>query len=104
MNDLPQNELLSAYLDGELTAAEQADVERLLAANPAARQLLDELPATQAEALTLHCVLGFTVEEAAEVSNVPANTLRGRLITAKALLRRKLAEDPELSELLSGVS
>jgi RNA polymerase sigma-70 factor, ECF subfamily len=68
------------------------------------RQLLDELPATQAEALTMHCVLGLTVEEAAEVSNVPANTLRGRLITAKALLRRKLTEDPELSELLSGVS
>jgi hypothetical protein len=45
MNNLPQNELLSAYLDGELTAAEQADVERLLAANPAARQLLDELRA-----------------------------------------------------------
>jgi hypothetical protein len=43
MKDLPQNELLSAYLDGELTAAEQADVERLLAASPAARQLLDEL-------------------------------------------------------------
>ena len=43
MNDLPQNELLSAYLDGELTAAEQAEVERLLATDPAARQLLDEL-------------------------------------------------------------
>ncbi len=43
MNDLPENELLSAYLDGELTAAERAEVERLLAANPAARQLLDEL-------------------------------------------------------------
>lgn len=43
MKDLPQNELLSAYLDGELTAAEQADVEQLLAANPAARRLLDEL-------------------------------------------------------------
>ena len=43
MNDLPQNELFSAYLDGELTAAEQAEVERLLATSPAARQLLDEL-------------------------------------------------------------
>ena len=43
MNDFPENELLSAYLDGELTAAERAEVERLLAANPAARQLLDEL-------------------------------------------------------------
>ena len=48
MNDLPQNELFSAYLDGELTAAEQAEIERLLATNPAARQLLDELRALSA--------------------------------------------------------
>jgi len=45
MNDLPDNELFSAYLDGELTAAEQAQVEQLLASSPAARQLLDELRA-----------------------------------------------------------
>jgi len=43
MNDPLKNELLSAYLDGELSAAEQAEVERLLAANPEARKLLDEL-------------------------------------------------------------
>jgi negative regulator of sigma E activity len=43
MNNLSQNELLSAYLDGELNAAETAEVERLLATNPAARRLLDEL-------------------------------------------------------------
>jgi hypothetical protein len=48
MNDLPENELLSAYLDGELSAAERAEVERLLAASPAARQLLDELRAVSA--------------------------------------------------------
>jgi len=41
-------ELLSAYLDGELTAAEQARVERLLAENPKAKQLLDELRALSA--------------------------------------------------------
>jgi len=45
MNNVPENELLSAYLDGELTAEEQAQVERLLAANPEARQLVDELRA-----------------------------------------------------------
>ena len=45
MHDLRQNELLSAYLDGELTAAEQAEMEQLLATSPAARQLLDELRA-----------------------------------------------------------
>jgi hypothetical protein len=48
MNHLPQNELLSAYLDGELTADEQAEVERLLASSPAARQLLDDLRAVSA--------------------------------------------------------
>ena len=45
MNPVPENELLSAYLDGELTADEQAQVEQLLATNPAARQLVDELRA-----------------------------------------------------------
>ncbi len=33
----PHDELLSAYLDGELSPAEQAEVERLLASDPAAR-------------------------------------------------------------------
>jgi anti-sigma factor RsiW len=45
MNDLKQNELFSAYLDGELNADEQAEMERLLATSPAAWQLLDELRA-----------------------------------------------------------
>ena len=44
----PDNELLSAYLDGEVTADEQAEVERLLAASPEARRLLDELRALSA--------------------------------------------------------
>ncbi len=45
MDKVPQSELLSAYLDGELTAAERAQVEQLLAADPAARQLLEEFRA-----------------------------------------------------------
>jgi RNA polymerase sigma-70 factor, ECF subfamily len=68
------------------------------------RRLLDELPATQAEALIMHCVLGWTVEEAAETIGVPANTLRSRLMTARTVLRKKLSEDPELWDLLVGVS
>lgn len=43
MNHLPHPELFSAYLDGELTAEEEAQVEHLLADSPAARQLLEEL-------------------------------------------------------------
>jgi len=45
MKDVPENELLSAYLDGELTADEQAEVQRLLVESPAAGQLLDDLRA-----------------------------------------------------------
>jgi len=45
MMNVPENELFSAYLDGELTGADQAKVEQILATSPAARQLLDELRA-----------------------------------------------------------
>lgn len=43
MLDLPENELFSAYIDGELTADEQAEVEQILNDNPEAQQLVDEL-------------------------------------------------------------
>ena len=43
--DPQDEERLSAYLDGELSSDEQARVEQLLAEEPAARQLLDELRA-----------------------------------------------------------
>jgi hypothetical protein len=45
MNDVPEYELLSAYLDGELTAEEQVQVEQLLASDPVARQVLSDLRA-----------------------------------------------------------
>jgi hypothetical protein len=45
MNDVPDTELFSAYLDGELTADEQVRVEQFLAASLEARQLLEELRA-----------------------------------------------------------
>jgi hypothetical protein len=45
MKDVPENDLFSAYLDGELAAEEQVRVERLVAANPAARKLMDEFRA-----------------------------------------------------------
>lgn len=41
MNDKPNNSLISAYHDGELTAAERAEAERLLASSPEARAELE---------------------------------------------------------------
>jgi RNA polymerase sigma-70 factor (ECF subfamily) len=68
------------------------------------RQLLDELPAVQSEVLALHCVLGFTVAETAAATSVPLNTVRSRLLAAKASLRDRLSEDHELWELVRGAS
>lgn len=43
MLNLPENELFSGYIDGELTAEEQAQVEEILSSSPEARQLVDDL-------------------------------------------------------------
>jgi len=60
MKNVPENELFSAYLDGELTAAEQAQVEQLLATSTAARQLLEELRTLSA---TLQDMPSYQAEE-----------------------------------------
>ncbi len=45
MNEVPDTELFSAYVDGELTADDQTRVEQILATSPEARQLVEELRA-----------------------------------------------------------
>jgi len=66
------------------------------------RQLLDELPDVIAEALASHFILGYTVDEIAASSSVPANTVWSRLRLGKQALRRKLERDAELAEMLGG--
>ena len=53
MTNLEREELLSAYLDGEVTADERARVERWLAESSELRQLRDELVAMRAEIQSL---------------------------------------------------
>jgi len=67
------------------------------------RQLLDELPDVIAEALASHFILGYTVDEIAATSSVPANTVWSRLRLGKQALRRKLERDAELAEMLRGL-
>ena len=56
--------------------------------------LIDELPKVQAEAVVMRMVLGYSVEEIAEATQVPVNTSKSRLRVAKEYLRRRLDGQP----------
>jgi RNA polymerase sigma-70 factor (ECF subfamily) len=64
------------------------------------RRLLDELPEAQAETVALRFILDCSLQETAEATGVPVNTVRSRIRVAKESLRRRLEEDPELREML----
>jgi RNA polymerase sigma-70 factor (ECF subfamily) len=64
------------------------------------RELVMTLPEAQAEALALHCVLGFTVSEIAETAGLPVETVRSRLRLAKSALRVRAEANPKLASLL----
>jgi RNA polymerase sigma factor (sigma-70 family) len=68
------------------------------------RRLLDELPATQAEALTLRVVFGHGLGEIATMTGAPINTVRSRLRLAKEALRQRIEADPSASELFGRAS
>lgn len=62
------------------------------------RKLLSEIPPEQAEALALRTMLGWTLEEIAQASGAPVNTVRSRLRLAKEALRRAVEGNPALAE------
>ncbi len=64
------------------------------------RALLDELPAAQAETLALRVVLGCSLQEVADATGVPVNTVRSRMRLTKEALRRRIEADPDLLEML----
>ena len=65
------------------------------ATNDLVRAAIDELPSPQAEALVMRVVFGYSVEEIAAEANAPVNTVRSRLLLAKAALRRRLGNPNE---------
>ncbi|HEX6764239.1 MAG TPA: sigma-70 family RNA polymerase sigma factor [Polyangiaceae bacterium] len=64
------------------------------------RELVATLPEAQAEALAMHCVLGFTVNEIAETAGLPVETVRSRLRLAKHALRARAEATPRLAGLV----
>jgi RNA polymerase sigma-70 factor, ECF subfamily len=64
------------------------------------RGLLDGLPEEQAEVLVLRIMLGWALKDIATTSGAPLNTVRSRLRLAKEALRRRIADDPVLTEAL----
>jgi RNA polymerase sigma factor (sigma-70 family) len=63
------------------------------------RKVLDSLPDVIAQALALHFILGHTVDEIAEATSSPANTIWSRLRLGKQALRKILSENSDLKEL-----
>jgi RNA polymerase sigma-70 factor (ECF subfamily) len=61
--------------------------------------VLDSLPDVIAQALALHFILGHTVDEIAEATSSPPNTIWSRLRLGKQALRRILSENADLREL-----
>lgn len=62
------------------------------------RKVLDSLPDVIAQALALHFVLGYTVDEIATATSSPPNTIWSRLRLGKQALRRLVASDSRLSD------
>ena len=93
--------------DGELAELARDDVspaDSLAVARRrrALRRLLSELPEPQAEVLALHTMLGYTIEETAQVTGAPLNTVRSRLRTALAALRQAVLADGARLEIVRG--
>jgi RNA polymerase sigma-70 factor, ECF subfamily len=87
---------------GELGRNDVSPAELLEAARRRSilRRLLSELPDPQAEVLALHTVLGYTVDETAQVTGVPVNTVRSRLRAALSTLRQAVLTDGARLELV----
>jgi RNA polymerase sigma-70 factor (ECF subfamily) len=74
-----------------ITEREASDV-RAETARPLDEYLM-ALPAEQREALVLKHSLGYTVEEIAELTEVPTGTVKDRLVTARRRIRRLIQRD-----------
>jgi RNA polymerase sigma factor (sigma-70 family) len=64
----------------------------------ALRDLLTDLPEEQADALALRVVLGWSLDEIANATGAPVNTVRSRVRLAKEALRKRIEAEPSLTD------
>jgi RNA polymerase sigma factor (sigma-70 family) len=81
--------------DSDLEAQREATQRRRVLSN-----LMQELPEVQAETLALRIVLGYSMQEVADATGAPLNTVRSRLRLAKEALRRRIEATPALADAL----
>jgi RNA polymerase sigma-70 factor (ECF subfamily) len=66
------------------------------------RGLLDDLPEEQAETFALRVVLDYSLDQVAEATGAPVNTVRSRVRLAREKLKEKIEGDPDLWDVLRG--
>ena len=88
-------------LDERVESAAPTPLGAALAAERMAafRDIVTELPEEQVEALQLRVLLGHSIEEIAEITAAPVNTVRSRLRAAKTTMRERMAQDARLADL-----
>jgi RNA polymerase sigma factor (sigma-70 family) len=88
-------------LNAELLAAAPLHDEWIMRERrlQALRVLLDELPAGQAESLSMRVVLGCSLPEVAQATGVPVNTVRSRIRLAREHIKARIESDPRLAAL-----
>jgi len=79
------------FLSGE-AEVEKASLRRRLTA------LLSRISPERRAAVVLHYVHGYSVQEVAELTETPANTVRDRLRVGKSLLRKYLLKDAGMED------
>ncbi|MEM6990419.1 MAG: RNA polymerase sigma factor [Myxococcota bacterium] len=102
-----QNNRRSRRISGD------ADVEAVVAPAPAcapdgrdvgrsARDYLDQLPAVQRQVVLLRHALGYSVDEIAEITEVPEGTVKSRLLYGRRTLRKLARRDQNLDGMAGG--
>lgn len=83
-------------------AGQEQDTARQLRHRHTLRAILDELSDVQVETLLMRVVFDYSIEEIAEATLVPINTVRSRLLLAKKALRNRIESSNDLQAFLRG--